>query len=289
MEDQANFKKLLLTDKKDFKTMKSIILQVRKNLLRFPDAVLECGVGLLKKFRGRLGDDYYIILEELFYAALDCQKLDFALQCFDNLRAKFGNNTPKVQKMLATYLESTGDEKTDSTLDGLIAENPLNLEARKRKIAFLRGEGEKVQAIIELNKYLDENMVDKEAWLELADIYLENLDYPKALYCFEQVILLAPKNFHYYVKAAELLYTIGGTENLVNARQYYSLVIASQPKNAQALYGLLQTCKTIEKSKKGDARNKTLLELTFKALKKLYSDNNSDIFASFPGDKSMDS
>ena len=41
---------------------------------------------------------------------------------------------------------------------------------------FEKGELDKQGAINELNRYLEENMSDKEAWLELADIYHESLE-----------------------------------------------------------------------------------------------------------------
>ena len=47
--------------------------------------------------------------------------------------------------------------------------------SRKRKISILRSEDKKKEAVDELNQYLEENMQDSEAWLELADIYLESL------------------------------------------------------------------------------------------------------------------
>ena len=47
--------------------------------------------------------------------------------------------------------------------------------SRKRKISILRSEDKKKEAADELNQYLEENMQDSEAWLELADIYLESL------------------------------------------------------------------------------------------------------------------
>jgi len=125
-------------------------------------------------------------------------------------------------------------------------------------------------------------MVDKEAWVELGDIYLESLEYNRALYCYENLMLLAPKNFHYYIKVAEILYTIGGADNLTLAKHYYSLVISYQPKNVSALFGLTQTCKTIEKLKKGDQNNKVLLDLTTKTLKNVYSKSkSSDLFACY--------
>ena len=49
--------------------------------------------------------------------------------------------------------------------------------------------GEKREAISELNKYLAINPLDTEAWLELADIYLKDLNYKYALFCYEEIIL----------------------------------------------------------------------------------------------------
>lgn len=48
------------------------------------------------------------------------------------------------------------------------------------------------------------NPLDAEAWLELADIYLKDLNYKYALYCYEEIILQFPKNIHYLMKVAEV-------------------------------------------------------------------------------------
>ena len=58
-----------------------------------------------------------------------------------------------------------------------------------------------------------------------------------------------------------MLYTIGGVDNLLTARAYYSMAIAYQTKNVGALYGLMQCCRTLEKLKKNDDKNKQLLEV----------------------------
>ena len=49
--------------------------------------------------------------------------------------------------------------------------------------------GEKREAIKEINIYLAVNPLDVEAWLELADIYLKDLNYKYALYCYEEILL----------------------------------------------------------------------------------------------------
>ena len=43
-------------------------------------------------------------------------------------------------------------------------------------------------AIKVLNKYLESNQEDMEAWQELAEIYLEKQNYSKALFCYEEFL-----------------------------------------------------------------------------------------------------
>jgi cytochrome c-type biogenesis protein CcmH/NrfG len=64
--------------------------------------------------------------------------------------------------------------------------------------------------------------------------------YSNALFCFEELLLLAPENHHFCTRYAETLYTIGGTKNLRLARKYFarSLELHSHG-NLRAAYGLL--------------------------------------------------
>ena len=65
--------------------------------------------------------------------------------------------------------------KAKTILTKLVQENLFDYESLKRRIAILRAEDNINQVITELNKYLEENCLDKEAWLELADIYMEHM------------------------------------------------------------------------------------------------------------------
>jgi cytochrome c-type biogenesis protein CcmH/NrfG len=85
---------------------------------------------------------------------------------------------------------------------------------------------------------LKENPNDSEAWMELGDVYTEKSQYLRALFCYEEVILLNPDNDYYFIRLAELYYTDGGKENLKNAVKYYSYVVSRNPHNARALWGL---------------------------------------------------
>lgn len=243
---------------------------------------MDAGAKLIQNFKGRLGDDYYLIIEDIFYAALECQQFDTATLMLTKLKDRF-ENAPRVVKLHGIYQEAVGEEDgAEKIYDHLLSENPLNIDAHKRKIALLRTADRVPEAINELNKLLEENMCDKEAWLELADIYLEKLNYQRALFCYEQVCLLSPKNMHYFVKCAEILYTIGGTANLTLARNYYSFALYFDENNLPGILGLIRTCKALEAAKKSDAKNKDLLALGTKALKKIYEKKNPALLATLP-------
>ena len=48
-------------------------------------------------------------------------------------------------------------------------------------------------------------MNDIEAWQELADVYLELMDYNRAAYCYEHIIIFN-QNPHFVTTLAEILY-----------------------------------------------------------------------------------
>lgn len=98
-----------------------------------------------------------------------------------------------------------------------------------------------MRAIQLLNEYLTVFMADTEAWLELSDLYIQQGMYSNAAFCFEELILASPQNFHLYVKYAELRYTMGGTENLEMAKKNFSFALELNPdkKNNRAWFGLL--------------------------------------------------
>lgn len=95
-----------------------------------------------------------------------------------------------------------------------IQKNLIDIESRKRQCALKRNMLPASEYINVLNEYIAANPNDSEVWLELADLYLEHMNYNKALYCLEEVLVINPKKILYMVKIAEILYTIGGQHNL---------------------------------------------------------------------------
>ena len=50
-------------------------------------------------------------------------------------------------------------------------------------------------AISMLNKYLEVNQIDEDAWLELCDMYLQRQNFAKAMFCFEELLAANPLNY----------------------------------------------------------------------------------------------
>jgi len=82
-------------------------------------------------------------------------------------------------------------------------------------------------------------MSDREAWQELAELYLQDGDLARAAFSMEEVILLSPLNHLYHQRLAEIRYTQGGIENLELARAHYCMALKLCPDNVRALYGVL--------------------------------------------------
>lgn len=54
---------------------------------------------------------------------------------------------------------------------------------------MLVAKGERMEAIRQLNSYLETFINDSEAWLELSELYLQEADYSRAAFCFEELLL----------------------------------------------------------------------------------------------------
>ena len=66
-------------------------------------------------------------------------------------------------------------------------------------------QGKLAECVQELNKYLSIYQCDGESWWELAEIYLNENEYEKAAFCFEEIIIIQPTN--------PLIYQVSTTPN----------------------------------------------------------------------------
>lgn len=62
----------------------------------------------------------------------------------------------------------------------------------KRRISLLRTLSRPSDAINALTELLESSPADIEAWAELADLYLSQGFYSQAIFCLEEVLLVAP-------------------------------------------------------------------------------------------------
>ena len=77
----------------------------------------------------------------------------------------------------------------------------------KRLISLYRNNDMANDAISMLNKYLEVNQVDEEAWLELCNMYLAKQNFVKAQYCFEELVAANPMNHQHNLRYAEILHS----------------------------------------------------------------------------------
>ncbi|XP_040868338.1 ER membrane protein complex subunit 2-like isoform X1 [Glycine max] len=291
---------------------------VRKLKVRRSEKVLKHGLSILNdlKQRSSLGSDEWTLYEQVAVAAMDCQCLDVAKDCTKVLRKRF-LESKRVGRLEAMLLEAKGSwELAEKAYTSLLEDNPLDQAIHKRRVAMAKAQGNISVAIDWLNKYLETFMADHEAWRELAEIYvsLQMLDfillfifpsasvtiilliinlplffpafcplvrYKQAAFCYEELILTQPTVPLFHLAYADVLYTLGGLENLQTAKKYYSSTIdLTGGKNTRALFGICLCTSAITQLTKGkskeDKEGSQLQSLAAKVLEKDYKQRAPD-------------
>ncbi|XP_046573197.1 ER membrane protein complex subunit 2-like [Haliotis rubra] len=217
---------------------RSILRKLREEQVRDGDTVVQLWERVLMEQSDKLGDESWMVHEQVCIAALDCQRLDLADACIETLESKFPHSI-RVQRLWGMYYEAEERyEKADDMYQKIIEQDSTNMFARKRQVAILKAQQKTTEAIEKLNEYLKKFMTDYEAWMELCDLYLEEHDYNNAAFCVEELIMSNPHNHLFHQKYAEIRYTQGGNDNMEQSRAYFSQAVKLNPNNTRALYGL---------------------------------------------------
>lgn len=228
----------------------------------------------------RLGNEKYLVLEQVCVAALDCYRLPLAEYCIKILMRAFPGSL-RVHKYHAMHLEALEmyDEAME-VLESIIKRDETNAAPRKRRVAILKARGRIPEAIKELTEYLKRFMSDQEAWHELCDLYLQEQEYSKAAYCMEELLLHNPHSHLIYQRYAEIKYSQGGFDNMELAKAYFCQAAKLNPNNIRALYGLLLTTNNIATSAKCPSSKKKeaikLSEWASKQIEKQYESKVSN-------------
>ncbi|XP_065844050.1 ER membrane protein complex subunit 2-like [Oscarella lobularis] len=254
--------------------------EARERLKEFREAknrdsltVLKIGKPLVEKNRSRLGDELWIVFEQLFLAALDCGKQKLAQFYSDELKRQFPKSL-RVRRLRGMYLESI--ENYDEALevyDEILKEDSTYGLARKRKVAVLKAKQDVAEAIEALTEYLKDFMSDHEAWLELADLYISQLDFKHAAFCMEELILVNPHMPLFHQRYAEILYSMGGTDNMELARKYFAQALKLNPDSTRSLCGFFMASSAL-KSKKD---SKSMATWAQEKLLKAYTEKDSEL------------
>ena len=174
-----------------------------------------------------------------------------ALAAIAALHKRFASDSSRVQRLQGMALEAQ-NKMTDAQriYDAMLERDPNSLHALKRQVAMLRALDKPAEAAAKLADHLAVVSSDADSWLTLAHIHLGLLNYRRAAFCMEELILLAPMAYLYHVRYAEILYTqasategAASAELLCTARTYFAHALELKPAaNLRALYGLLLCC-----------------------------------------------
>ncbi|XP_061340418.1 uncharacterized protein LOC133286928 isoform X2 [Gastrolobium bilobum] len=252
---------------------------VRKLKVRRPEKVMKHGLSILNdpKRRSTLGPEEWTLYEQVAIAAMDCHCLDFAKV----LRKRFPESK-RVGKLEAMLLEAKGSwELAEKAYTSLLEDNPLDQTIHKRRVAMAKAQGNISGAIEWLNKYLEIFMADHDAWRELAEIYVSLQMYKQAAFCYEELLLSQPTVPLHHLGYANVLYTLGGLENVQTAKKYYASAIdLTGGKNTRALFGVCLCTSAIAQITKGkskeDREGSQVQSLAAKVLEKDYKQRAPD-------------
>ena len=175
--------------------------------------------------------------------------------------------------------------------DEMLLTNTANMLAMKRRVCVFKAQGKMTSTIRALTELLQTFQTDVESWKELVTLYMASGDMKKALYCQEEVVLADPHNYQNHNRYADLLYTLGGANNLRSARRHYAQSLELSPENnlrgayglCLSSYSLSTLASTKQKGKKKsvkavssdeDELNKMLFEKSLELLRTNYRESS---------------
>ncbi|GIL75572.1 hypothetical protein Vretimale_15176 [Volvox reticuliferus] len=250
--------------------------------IRDSPTVARYGNILLRHYKSHLSEEeLWTVHEQVAVAALDSHALQFAASVIAAINRRFPESV-RAKRLQGMYYEAVGDySKAEGVYSDLLAQDPANEMILKRMVALDRSRGNLTSAIEALRKYLDTFANDKDGWEELAEMYLEVQNYRQAAFCYEELLMHVPGNSSYFVRYADILYTIGGPTNYKTARSYYAKAIElTAGGSLRALFGVLACSAHItDKVTLQDARSRAQIELpdvTTQALLRIYKQHAPD-------------
>lgn len=260
---------------KNYDDARLLLRTWRDENMRKSQDILELWERLVCASINKFGDEKWLVYEQVCVAALDCHNLLVAQNCIAALRNQFPKSI-RVRRLNAMKFEATEQYgKALQKYEEILEEDETNAHAKKRIISCLKSQNKTKEYINELNDYLKLYQADHEAWLELCEAYLNEVEYSKACFCLEELILMHPHNHVYYQRYADIKYSQGNYEM---ARNYYCYALKLNPNNVRALYGILLVTSNLKVSQKSKeyTENSKLATWSSEKIANLYKKVKSD-------------
>ena len=251
------------TSSRSTSARREVLKYLREKRIRRSDLVVAFGGALLAS-GARLGNEVWDVREQLFLAYLDTHDLDAAEKVLATIERKFTRKSTRVCRLHAQLCEAAAPHteskwKKKGGYAGAKREyaavrklRPNDMLTAKREVAMLRAQGKLPEALLRLSAFVDTFQIDGNAWHELAELNILMGRHREAAFCYEELITSAPATPVYHTKYAELLYTLGGSENVELARHHFAQSLTLQKDaNHRALLGLLLCASSIKGSRGG--------------------------------------
>lgn len=130
------------------------------------------GVLYVTEHHDSISNETMYLIEAFFFAACELKEIDWAKAFLTIIRNEHPRSV-KSMRLLGVWYEAQNDAvKAQEIYLDMIEGNNADVATIKRLVCLFRDMDMMKQAISILNKYLENNMEDHEAWKELADIYL---------------------------------------------------------------------------------------------------------------------
>uniref|UniRef100_A0A8C2C0Q9 ER membrane protein complex subunit 2 n=1 Tax=Cyprinus carpio TaxID=7962 RepID=A0A8C2C0Q9_CYPCA len=213
--------------------MRDKLRKWREENYRNSEQIVDVGEELINEHASKLGDDIWIIYEQVMIAALDCSRDDLAWSCLQELKRQFPDSH-RVKRLAGMRLEALERyEDANKLYDSILQDDPTNT-------------------------------VSKKVWLKVVFLFTffsfffssQQYIYAKAAFCLEELMMTNPHNHLYCEQYAEVKYTQGGLENLELARKYFAQALKLNNRNMRALFGLYMSASHIAASPKVSAKVK---------------------------------
>ncbi|CDJ38021.1 TPR Domain containing protein, putative [Eimeria tenella] len=179
-----------------------------------PALCLSYGKELLDRFAAALKDEVYAVYETVYLAALTLNEPAVYERCYNALVARWGSSSKRLRGLLMLQQEAAGKhQQAIRLLADYLQQHHGDVGARRRVVATYRIQGNYKSCISFLISHLREYAGDKEAWHELAEVYIHLMLLQQAAFVWEELLMRDPNNLYYLLSYGE------GAQDLVLLQQ----------------------------------------------------------------------